>query len=126
MSELYSQKAGLFERLLKLTDAQELADIAIDTSKLEADAVAAERALMFALPGMAVVLVDPERTDSSGRIRYLRITGEQRETLASRLRSIAGEDPENETLDNDRSPATMGIVILWRWFQESWLGSDAR
>ena len=68
-------------------------------------------------------LVDLDRTDDRGKLKYLTITQKQRDSLLKQLEDAYGSDIKKELIDGTHATIFAG-QILWKFLNEPWSPSD--
>jgi hypothetical protein len=125
MSELYDKRVALQEAILRNTISDQ-ADIAIEASKIQSKGDQIFDQIAITTTAVANCMVDLSRTDDEGHARYLKLTREEKIDVTNRLKTLAGPSPEDETIDDNRSPARVPALALWRWFRKGWYSSDEK
>jgi hypothetical protein len=126
MAVISQRYIDLLERLMKSPFSMTVADVAIEKSKLNAQMEQMENSIAVATAEVTTALVAFGRTDTKGHSTYLKITTAQKDYISERLFGLAGPSPADTKLDEGRSHARIPAVVIWRWFQGEWLGSDSQ
>lgn len=113
------------EKLLSVSDAQQLGAILNETSKWAAEADEGWKLLMYATAAVAHALADNKRLDEDGTLGYLSITATQREALLKELESSFGESVK-KAFAAGQHPTEAAPASLWEFLhQEGWKPSDS-
>lgn len=72
---------------------------------------------------VSYTLVDLDRTDEKGKLKYLTITQKQRDSLLKQLEDAYGPDIKKEPKDGTHAILFSG-QLLWKFLNDSWSPSD--